>query len=258
MQQMMGTAADSRERGQGESEWVPMAEGVYRFNIGKPAIALSPFKNDDGSDKYRVEFPLALTEAEYERAKSLTELQDGQQLSGRCWYRIGVAAKYPLGFYRDGQYVSTKLADFFCVAFGSAQVSRARKYLAEGGGPDFAGCESYKDQLDRLEAWLGWIEDMQVYGTISHSEDKKVPGKFWGNFGGPLAVGSLPNQAEPDYQALGKGKLRACMVESQPAAEAPAPEPAREPVAAGAGGQLTPEQQAKYESMFGADEGAEA
>jgi hypothetical protein len=224
----MGSALDSQQSGQSETEWVPMAEGLWRFDIGEITIELSGFKNDDGSDKYRVSIPLQLTESEYERAKELANLTDNQQVSGRTKYRVGLGAKYPLGFYRDGTYVSTKLADFLCVVFGSKQTNRARKFLEQGGSPDYSQAQTYEEQIKTLETWLNWMNQCQVYGTITHSEDKKVPGKFWGNFGGPLAVGALPGQPEPDYQAFGAAKLRALMTNIETAS------PAEQGVAAGA------------------------
>lgn len=216
MNQRMGSPMESRERGQGEGEWVPMAAGLWLFKLGRPSIRLSGFKNDDGTDKYRVEFPLQLTDEEYERARQETPVEHGQQVSGRVWYRVGLGAKYPLGFYRDDKYVSTKLADFVCAAFGSKQVTKVRRYLEAGGGPDWSACEDYGAQIAALEDWLGWLEDMQLYGSVTHDDKRATGGRVWAVFGGPLPVGSIPGQPKPDYQAFGAGKLRAMTTGDEP------------------------------------------
>jgi hypothetical protein len=250
--QRMGTAVESRDNGLGETEWVPMAEGLWKFELARPVIELSGFKNEDGSDKYRVSVRVALTQEEYERAQTETEHSSDQQVSGRCWYRVGMGAKFPLGFYRDGQYVSTKLADLWCAAFGKANVNQARKFLAEGGSPDYTGCSDYADQVKALEDWLGWLEGCQVYFTVTHSADKKVAGRVWANPGAPLPVGSLPGQPEPDYQAFGKGKLRAIVSGSS------LPTPAEQGVAEGAAEAQAAKAQANQEKVAAATQQANA
>jgi hypothetical protein len=198
----------------GDQEWVPCPEGIRRFEIGKPVVGLSGFKDKDGGDKHNVSFPLSLTAEAYERAKEEVELGDGQTLSGKTRYRVGLS----LGFWRDGQYQSTKLVDFLCSAFGSTNSKKLRRYIEQGGGPQLSPEMPVQEQIAAVEEWLGWLEGLEVYGTITHRQDKQDPHKVWSDFAGPLPIGSLPGQPEPDYQATGRGKLRAMISEAGEAA----------------------------------------
>jgi len=52
-----------------------------------------------------------------------------------------------------------------------------------------------------------------VWGTIRH-QDSADGSRVWANFAGPMAVGSMPNEVDNEYQSLGRGKLRAMKAQS--------------------------------------------
>ena len=192
-----------------QSDWRPVAEGLWRWIIGVPELKLS-----EKYGNYQVRFPLQLTEPE--RARLMAEhplngvqQQDGVQQSWRTSYTVGLSLGY---VQRDGQYKSTKLIDFLAACLGSGQTRKFREWIAQGGGP--ARPDDLNDQkaeLKAIEEWLKWWENLEVYGTITHREGD---GTTYANFAGPMPAGSIPGQKDPDYDALGRGRLRAIVAES--------------------------------------------
>lgn len=185
-----------------------MPEGVWRWQVGKPELALSELYGN-----YRVKFPLYLTEDEKARlAEEHGDAPEGVQQSWRTNYTAGLSLGY---IQKDGQYKSTKLIDFLAACFGSANGKPFRTFIAGGGGPPTTKDMSEAEQKHVIESWLGWVEDLEVLGTVRHEADRQQAGVVWARFAGPLPVGSLPGQREDDYQAIGRGKLRALVAESQ-------------------------------------------
>jgi hypothetical protein len=176
---------------------VPVPEGVWRWRVGKPQLRYSEkYKN------YKVSIALTLTDEEQDRLRD--EHGDppaGMQQADRVYYSPGLS----LGWIKDGEYQTTKLVDFLAACFGTVNQKRFRTYIASGGGPEPGADDD--DEMDKIEAWLAWWEDLELYGSVSHSHDKTNPSKIWANFGGPMAVGSLPGQKDEAYQALGLGQL---------------------------------------------------
>jgi hypothetical protein len=180
---------------------------VARFVVGKPELRL-----DERYGNYRVRFPLELTPSERERVEEDNgPLPLGVQQSTRTMYTPGLS----LGWVgNDGQYHSTMLIDFIAACLGSTQVKKFREWIAKGGGPPRpTDLDDQKAELDLIAEWLGWWEGLEVYGTIRH-QDSKDGSRVWANFAGPMAVGSLPGEKDEEYQAHGRGKLRALMAES--------------------------------------------
>jgi hypothetical protein len=216
-----------RATDQAQSEWNPVPEGMFRWIIGVPEVKLS-----EKFGNYQVKFPLMLTEAERKRIKDeIGDPAEGVQQSWRTSYTTGLSLGY---IQRDGQFKSTRLIDFLSACLGSSNSKKFREWIASGGGPPRPADKD--DQLAELRAigqWLTWWENLEVYGTISHAADAVQSGVVWARFAGPIAVGSLPGQKDDEYQAHGRGKLRAIIVEAHP--ELAAEQPAREPVAATAG-----------------------
>lgn len=201
----MSVLRRATESQSGDTEWLPLAEGFWRFEIGKPE-----FKYDQRG-KLRVHFPLVLTPTEQKRLTDQEgEPGEGQMQSWRASYRPGLS----LGFFQSGVYQPTMLIDFLCAALGVENGKRFRKWIEEGGGPQRpADRNDDQAELDLILAWLGWWEGLEVFGTITHSEPDKQ-GRIWANFAGPMPIGSLPGQPEPDYQALCRGKFRAMREEA--------------------------------------------
>ncbi len=229
-----------RATDQTQSQWLPTAEGLWRWVIGVPELKLS-----EKYGNYQVRFPLVLTQTEQARMKAdLGDPPEGMMQSWRTSYTVGLSLGY---VQRDGQYKSTKLVDFLAAALGSGATKKFREWIANGGGPPRPDdMDDQKAELDGVSEWLKWWENLEVYGTITHREGD---GTTYANFAGPLPVGSLPGQKDNDYDAHGRGKLRAIMAESGEtredharAARAPRPgdaayqppplDPAPEPVAA--------------------------
>jgi hypothetical protein len=214
----------STDHGTGGSEWIPMPPDSYMFEVGAGEVKLSSFKSDKGEDQYNVSFQLKLTDEEYERVKA--ELGDsigeGEQLSGRTRYSCGLT----LGWFKKGEYQSTRLADFLTTLLGSKQQKALREYFVSGGGPFISPGGSVADQISEWNTWFTWFEGCKVFGTITHRKDKTDPKKVWCDFGGPLAVGQRPGPADPDYEAFGRGKLRMILNQADAAYEEPEPEPA--------------------------------
>jgi hypothetical protein len=221
-----------------QSDWRPVPEGLWRWEIGEPEVVKSEKFNN-----YQVKFPLLLTSTEKDRLENeVGDTPAGVQQSWRTTYRTGLS----LGFVdRTGQYKSTKLVDFLAACFGSKQQRKFREWIAAGGGPDTAGLDNVDDEINAILDWLKWWQGLEVYGTISHRTGSD--GRVWADFAGPMSVGSLPGQRDDDYQSVGLGKLRAMMAETGRQAEAPAP------VVAPAS--PTPQlDAAKYTELFGDDE----
>lgn len=223
-----------------QSDWRPIPEGMYEFELLKPEVFY-----DEKYSKHQVRFPLSLLESE--RARVMTEhplpsdAPEGTQQSWRVSYKCGLS----LGFIdRLGNYRSTRLVDFLAPCFGHENQRKFRKWIEAGGGPPKPpDPDNPEQEIEAIAAWLEWWQGLQVLGAVSHSP--RDGGGVWANFGGPLAIGSLPRDKRPEYQAFGRGKLAAMLAESRGAE----PEPAPEPVAAAP-------QQRTYEEIFGQDDEA--
>ena|SRR5581483_3197100 len=216
------------DQGTGGTTWLPCPTGLRKFEVGDGDVRLSRFKNDKtGEDQYQVAFPLKLTDDEYQRAKDEYdgEISEGEEISGRCWYTCGLT----LGWMKAGQYNTTRLADFLVTLLGSKQQTQLRKHIVAGGGPYIDPSLTAEEEVAVWNAWFQWFSGASVWGTVTHRLDKITPGKVWSDFGGPMAVGSLPGQPEPDYQAWGRGKLRMLLLQSGDINE---PEPQPEPIPA--------------------------
>ena len=206
------TSVLRRANEQQQSEWRPVDESLWRWRVsGKPEVALN-----EKFGKWGVKFPLTLTDSEKERLLAdvpedeLEQIKAGRiQQSFRSSYRVGLS----LGWVdKTGQYQSTKLVDFLAACLGQAQTKKFREWIAQGGGPPRPDdLNDEKAEIEAIAEWLGWWEDLEVYGTITHKPGDR--GVF-ANFAGPMPVGSLPGQKDPDYDALGRAKLRAIIVES--------------------------------------------
>lgn len=190
-----------------QSIWLPVPEGLFRWIVGVPTLKLS-----EQYGKYQVAFPMTLTKADQDRVKDeVGEAAEGEMQSWRATYNTGLS----LGWFKDGAYQSTKMVDFLAFCLGTGNTKDFRKWISTGGGPPRP--EDKDDDQAELEAigeWLKWWENLEIYGTIRHEDDKKDPGKKWARFGGPMPVGSLPGQKDEDYQALARGKLRLIKLES--------------------------------------------
>lgn len=190
-----------------DGDWIEVPEGLWRWVVTDVASVYSEkFRND------MVRFRLSLTDGEKHRLKSeQDDPPDGTQQSTSAWYRVGLS----LGFLKNGQYQSTRLVDFLATCFGSTNAKTFRSWIAKGGAPACIDAEDSKEQVEGFAEWLRWWRDMEVYGTIRHeSKGDGSGGGVWVNFAGPLPVGSLPGQRDDDYQALGRGKLRALIAET--------------------------------------------
>lgn len=200
------------------SDWLSVPEGLWRWSVGKPEL-----KMDEKWGKYKVHFPLVLTEGEQKRLTAEHgEPEEGQQQSWRCYHRVN----FSLGFMRAGKYETTSCVDFLAACLGKGNSNEFRKWLEKGGGPPRP--DDLDDDVAEIalaQEWLGWWEGLEVYGSIRHNTSG---GKTYANFTGPIAVGSLPGQTEADYIAHGRGKLKAIIAESgetreEHAHEAPRP-----------------------------------
>lgn len=191
---------------QQQSDWRPVPEGLWRWVVGVPELKLS-----EKFGNYQVRFPLSLTSDEKDRLK--TEAGDppeGIQQSWRTAYTVGLSLGY---VQRDGQYKTTKLIDFLAACMGQSNTKGFRKWVADGGGPPRpADKDDQKAELDCIGEWLKWWENLEVYGAVRHTAAES--GVTYANFAGPMPVGSLPGQRDDDYQALGRGKLRAMLAET--------------------------------------------
>ena len=231
---LLPRATDSQD-----TQWRNAAEGFWRFVIGKPVLA-----EDKTYGGMKVRWPLELTPDEQERMRQqMDDLPPGWQQSYRSSYRVGLSIRKKA----NGEW--SYLVDFLCAAMGVENGKKLRKWIEAGGGPRRPeDKDDQETELALIQSWLDWWEGLEVFGTITHSKPDSQ-GRIWANFGGPLPIGSLPNQPEPDYQALCRGKLRAMREE---AGEDP-PEsarPVKQPVAAA----TTKPVARKYEELFGDDE----
>jgi len=191
---------------QSQSDWREIPEGVYRFRLGVPTL------KEDERFGMRVVFPLQVSLADQSRIlEDLGPTQLGQQQSFRTTYRVGLSLGY-IG-KKDNQYHSTKLVDMLAAVLGSTNVKKFREWIAQGGGPPRpADLDDAKAELELIGEWLRWWEDLEVYGTVTHRD--RADGGVWTDFAGPIAVGAMPGQRDDEYQALGRGKLRALIAES--------------------------------------------
>ena len=191
---------------QTQSEWLPVAEGLWRWLIGVPKLKLS-----EKFGNYQVQFPLQLTSEEQSRLLAeVGKPPEGMQQSWRTSYTVGLSLGY---VQRDGQYKSTKLVDFLAACLGAGNTKKFREWIAAGGGPPRpTDLNDQKAELDAIGEWLRWWENLEVYGTITHRAGEGD--QVFANFAGPMPVGSLPGQKDNDYDALGRGKLRAIIAES--------------------------------------------
>jgi hypothetical protein len=199
-----------RATDQQQSEWNPVPEGLWRWIIGVPELKLS-----EKFGNYQVKFPLGLTVNEV--ARLLAEHgkpAEGIQQSYRTTYTVGLSLGY---VDRNGQYKTTKLIDFLAAGLGHSNARKFREWIGGGGGPPRPDDkDDQKAELEAIAEWLKWWENLEVYGTVSHAADSSGSGIVWSRFAGPMAVGTLPGQKDDDYQALGRGKLRAIIVEAHP------------------------------------------
>ena len=195
---------------QTQSDWIPVPEGLWRWVIGKPELKLS-----EKFGNYQVRFPLVLHPDEQKRlAAEYEKPAEGMQQSWRVSYTVGLSMGY---VQKDGQYKSTKLIDFLSAVLGKEQIKKFRDWIAGGGGPPRPEDKNdQKAELEIIAEWLTWWENLEVYGTITHADDSQQAGVVWARFAGPMAVGSLPGQKDPEYQAHGRAKLRAIIVQSHP------------------------------------------
>lgn len=202
---------------QQQTDWIPVPEGLWRWLLGKPEV-LVPDKFG-----YRVRFPLTLTEAEKKRLEAEHPREDisdeGVQQSWRTSYTCGLSLGY---IKRDGQYQSTKLIDMLAACLGSQNSRKFREWIAGGGGPPRPDDpDDQQMEIDEISDWLGWWDNLEVYGSIRHNTNEA--GQTFANFAGPMPVGSLPGQKDDEYQAHGRGKLRAIISESEAGQEKPQP-----------------------------------
>lgn len=198
----------NRATEQQDTKWQEVPEGLWRWIVGVPELKVPDRFG------YRVKFPLSLTGPEQARlvAEHAPPPDDVKQ-SYRVSYTVGLS----LGFFRQGQFQSTKLIDFLSACLGSSNTKKFREWIAAGGGPPRPeDKDDAKAEIALIEEWLKWWENLELYGTITHATDKENPDKVFARFAGPMAVGSLPGQKDDEYQAHGRGKLRAIIVESHP------------------------------------------
>ena len=209
---LLPRATDSQD-----TEWRNAAEGFWRFVIGKPDVF-----EDKTWGGMKVRWPLELTPEEKTRMlDEIGEPPTGVQQSYRSSYRVGLSIRKR----KNGEW--SYLVDFLCAAMGTENGKKVRKWIEAGGGPRTP--EDKDDQaaeLELIQSWLDWWEGLEVFGTITHSEPDKQ-GRIWANFAGPMPIGSLPNQPEPDYQSLCRGKFRAMREEAGEDPESPAAPPAK-------------------------------
>ena len=209
----------NRANEQAETIWRPVPEGLWRWIVGRPEL-----KPPDKFPNYQVRFLLTLTGPEQSRliAENEAPPKDTQQ-STRVSYTTGLS----LGYMKAGQFQTTRLIDFLAACLGSTNTKKFREWIAAGGGPPRpADRNDQQAELKLIEEWLGWWDNLEVYGTITHATDQANPDRVFARFAGPMAVGSLPGQKDDEYQAHGRGKLRAIIVASEA-------EPPAEPVGTG-------------------------
>lgn len=230
---------------------------VGRFVIGKPSLRKVEGKY---GVYYMANFPLTLTEAEQKRlVETHGAPEDGVLQSWRPSFG-GYSCGWTLKPKRDGSWL---VVDFLAAAFGSKNARAFRDWIAAGACPPEREEYTEEQNVQVIENWLAWVENLEIYGTVRH--DQKGD-QLYARFGGPMPVGSLPGQPEPEYQATGKSKLRAMQAESDDGAPTEQSEPAptapaqtqttSEDLPPIDPSKLTPEQQEQYRKLFGQPVGA--
>ena len=186
---------------------------LARFVLVKPALRLSQTYGN-----WMVNFGLSLSPDWRARVlPTVRSLPENTQQSDRVFHSPGLS----LGFMKDGVYQSTNLIDFMTACFGVKGGKKFRTWIESGGGPPRP--LDRDDDVAEIKAigdWLGWMEGLELYGSIRHEPDRMNPGTVRSRFGGEMPIGSLPNDPEPDYQTLAEGKLRSMMLETKAADEA--------------------------------------
>jgi hypothetical protein len=194
--------------------WIPIPETpLARFVLVKPALRLSQTYGN-----WMVNFGLSLSPDWRARVlPTVRSLPENTQQSDRVFHSPGLS----LGFMKDGVYQSTNLIDFMTACFGVKGGKKFRTWIESGGGPPRPlDRDDDKEEIRLIGDWLGWMEGLELYGSIRHEPDRMNPGTVRSRFGGEMPIGSLPNDPEPDYQTLAEGKLRSMMLETKAADEA--------------------------------------
>lgn len=237
--------------------WLPLPEKpLARFVLVKPALRLSPtFGN------WKVNFGLSLHPEWRERVLGKPKaLPENTQQSDRAFHSVNLS----LGYIKDGMYQTTNLIDFMTACFGVEGGKKFRAWVEAGGGPPRPlDRDDDVAEIKLIGDWLGWMEGLEVFGSIRHDLDRSGNGVIWARFGGEMPIGSLPDQEEPDYQTLAEGKLRSMVMETKAADEAyekllaerrgrplTAPKVAHQPAAVQAPRSSAPEQEgAEFDAM---------
>lgn len=246
------------------SEWLPMAEGMWRFVVGAPQIRE---KASQWGDYIELTFPLTLTEKEQERlVAQVGEPAKDQQQSYRVWVRGKLATA--MGYFKGGKYQTTDcgLAEMMCAAVGAKESKTLRAWMMSGGVPFVSPDATEEEEIAELTNFYQWFEGLELYATIRHDPDKNDKTKMWPRIQGLLPVGSLPGQPEEAYQRACVGKVRtitsgnpAPKVEASDADPEPEPVPAAAPPRANnqpanpASTMTQEEKAAKYRELFGDD-----
>ena len=194
--------------------WIPLPETpLARFVLVKPALKFS-----DRFGNWQVQFGLSLHTEWRERLIPIRDLPPNTQQSDRAFYSPNLS----LGFInREGVYQSTNLIDFMTACFGTQGGKKFRKWVEAGGGPPRPlDRDDDKAEIAMIGDWLGWMEGLEVFGSIRHEPDRAGTGTMYPRFGGAMPIGSLPKEPEPDYQTMAEGKFRSMELETKAADEA--------------------------------------
>ena len=193
--------------------WIPLPETpLARFVLVKPALRFS-----ERFGNWTVNFGLSLHTEWRERLIPTRELPPNHQQSDRAFYSPGLS----LGWMKDGVYQSTNLIDFMTACFGTQGGKKFRKWVEAGGGPPRPlDRDDDKAEIAMIGDWLGWMEGLEVFGSIRHEPDRAGTGTMYPRFGGAMPIGSLPEEPEPDYQTMAEGKFRSMELETKAADEA--------------------------------------
>lgn len=192
--------------------WLPVPETpLARFVLVKPALRFS-----EKFGNWMVNFGLSLHPDWKDRLLPKVTLPEFTQQSDRVFYSPGLT----MGWIKDGVYQSTNLVDFMTACFGTQGGKKFRKWIEQGGGPPRPlDRDDDKAEIQMIGDWLGWMEGLEVYGSIRHERDKANTGVMYPRFGGAMPIGSLPKEPEPDYQTLAEGKFRSMELETKSADE---------------------------------------
>ena len=190
--------------------WIPLSEiPLATFVLARPALKFS-----ETYGNWNVNFGLALHPDARAQFIPTRELPPNTQQSDRAFYSPGLS----FGYIKDGVYQMPKLIEFMAACFGVEGGKQFRKWMEEGGGsPRPLDRDDDKAELEMINDWLGWMEGLQVYGSIRHEKDKQNAGQMRARFGGPLPLGSLPGQPEKEYQQVGVSKYRSMRTETEKA-----------------------------------------